>query len=404
MSRFVTKKFIQAPLRADGKILSCVSCGLYKECQSPKMMPYGNFKKGILNIGEAPGEVEDERGKPWQGKTGQLLTNAYKKLGIDIFEDCLNVNSVSCRPIEDGGNATPTNYQIDCCRKNLLRIIADVRPKVIALFGNSAIYSIIGHRWKKDLGGITKWRGWTIPDRDFNCWICPTYHPSYVERSENKADNTIWIDDLEQIVAKSKEPLSVYNEPIIDLIENLSVLKKIESKIVAIDYETTGIKPHAAGHRIVCASVATSENHAFAFIMPQTRFEMRPFVELLANPAIGKMAHNMKFEEAWSVVRLRQPVQNWIWDSMIAAHIFDNRPGVTSLKFQTYVQFGIVDYASEVSPYLASKDNTNANAINQIDILLGKPGGKDALLRYNGLDTIYEYRLAMKQQEQILPF
>jgi DNA polymerase len=405
MNRFSSRKLLAAPLRADGKILSCVSCGLYKECKSPKMQPFGNFKKKILNIGEAPGETEDERGKPWQGKTGRLLVETYKKVGIDLFEDCLNINSVNCRPIEDGGNITPSNYQIDCCRKNVLRIIMDYKPKVIALFGNSAVYSIIGHRWKKDLGGIMKWRGWTIPDRDFNCWICPTFHPSYIERSDNIADKTIWLDDLTQITEKAKEKMSIYTEPIIDIIEDLNVLINLRGiDRIAIDYETTGLKPHASGHRIVCASVADSENHAYAFLMPQTREGMRPFVTLLANPAIGKMAHNMKFEEAWSVVRLRQPVQNWIWDSMLAAHIFDNRPGITSLKFQTYVQFGIVDYASEVSPYLQAKDNIDGNAINQIFKLVEKPGGKDMLLRYNALDTIYEYRLAMKQQKQILPF
>ena len=70
---FFTLKETESDSRKNGKIHSCASCGLYRNCRHPKMKPFGNFKKGILNIGEAPGDIEDQRGKPWQGKTGQLL-------------------------------------------------------------------------------------------------------------------------------------------------------------------------------------------------------------------------------------------------------------------------------------------------------------------------------------------
>ena len=82
MEGFFSKKETESISRPDGKSISCISCGLSKECKSPKMEPFGNFKKKILNIGEAPGEVEDVRGKPFQGKTGQLLRRTYEKLGM----------------------------------------------------------------------------------------------------------------------------------------------------------------------------------------------------------------------------------------------------------------------------------------------------------------------------------
>jgi len=83
----------------------------------------------------------------------------------------------------------------------------------------------------------------------------------------------------------------------------------------------------------------------------------------------------------------------------------DNRPGITGLKFQTYVNFGIVDYASEIEPYLHASDDSNGNAINRIQELCNKPFGEAKLLKYCALDAIYEYRLAMLQQSEILlPF
>ena len=200
MEGFFTKKETESISRPDGKTYSCVSCGLYKDCKFPKMKPFGNFKKKILVVGEAPGEIEDKTGKPFQGKTGQLLQKMFKSLYVDLFEDCLCINSVHCRPIdEDGNNRLPVNYEIECCRKTTLKIIEEYKPKLIILLGNSALYSLIGHRWKKDFGGISKWRGWQIPDQDFSAWICPTFHPSFIERSEdNGVLEVIWKEDLLQ--------------------------------------------------------------------------------------------------------------------------------------------------------------------------------------------------------------
>ena len=224
-------------------------------------------------------------------------------------------------------------------------------------------------------------------------------------RGEREVE-TVWRNDLKQAIEKVDEELPKYEEPEIEVIEDLNFLY-IKPDLVAFDYEATGLKPHAKGHRIICASVAINENHCYVFMMPKSRSGRQPFVDLLSNPTIGKMSHNMKYEEQWSKVRLRQPVKNWVWDSMQAAHILDNRPGITSLKFQVYVRFGVVDYSSEISPYLKS-GSKDGNAINRIYELLEQPGGEEKLLTYCGWDAIWTYRLAMLQMNEMnyddLPF
>jgi DNA polymerase len=399
MEGFFTKKEI-GTVNPDGRSYTCVSCGLFQTCNSPKMEAYGNFKKGILNIGEAPGRVEDKEGKPFQGKTGSLLNHVYKRLGIDLFEDCININAINCYPGEDH---EPSNYEVDCCRRIVMKVIEKYKPKIIVVLGGAALYSIIGDRWSKDLTGITKWRGWTIPDQDLKTWIFPTFHPSFVARTNSKEVDTIWEQDLEQAIRTlHNNPFPVYVEPKITILKDLTPLNDITKGFVAIDYETTGIKPHGAGHKIISASVAVDENNVYAFLMPESRRELSPWINLLKNPNVSKMAHNMKFEEAWSVERLRTNVVPWVWDSMLASHLLDNRPGISGLKFQTYVQFGIIDYSSDTSPYLQAVDNTNANSINKIESLLKIPGGTERLLKYNALDSVFEYRLAMKQRVLIL--
>jgi hypothetical protein len=214
----------------------------------------------------------------------------------------------------------------------------------------------------------------------------------------------IWKQDLTQAFKKADDPFPIHKEPTIEIIDDLSILNSIQSLEVAFDIETTGLKPHADGHRIICASIADSPLHAFTFIIPDNRAGRQPLIDLLLSTKIGKIAHNMKFEHTWGKVRLKVEIQNWTWDTMIASHILENRPGITGLKFQTYVNFGIVDYASDVAYYLQTDEPNNSNAINRINSLLQKQGGKKQLLQYCGLDSIFEYRLAMKQREDILPF
>jgi hypothetical protein len=109
------------------------------------------------------------------------------------------------------------------------------------------------------------------------------------------------------------------------------------------------------------------------------------------------MAHNMKYEDTVTKILAGYNVKPWSWDSMQAAHILDNRPGISGLKFQTYVNFGVSGYDDEVSSYLSSDDTKDNNAINRVRELIAKPGGWDMLLKYCALDSYYEYKLAVKQ-------
>lgn len=403
MKGFFTSDKLQSKSHPTGKVTSCASCGLYKHVTSPRMEPYGAFRKGILNVGEAPGETEDKRGRQWQGKAGGRLERTYEDMGIDLFKDCLNINAVNCRPMtpDKSANRTPTSQEIACCQSRVLKVIAEHKPKLIVALGGPAMESLLSHRWKKDLGGIGRWRGWAIPDRDFGAWLCPTYHPSYIERSQGKEEETIWTQDLKRLLKKVATPFPDWKDEkqYVKIISDLSPLRDLPN-IVAIDYETTGLKPHADGHRIVCASVAISPHLVYSFMFPENETDKRIFIKLLRNPQVGKIAHNIKFEEAWSVNRVGCSVKNWQWDTMLATHLLDNRTAVTGLKFQVYVNFGVPDYDSEVESYLKARDNSG-NSFNKIQTLLDKPGGREKILTYCGLDSLYSLKLAFKQMEVV---
>lgn len=395
---FFTKKETESISRPDGKTYSCLSCGLAKSAKHPRMKPSGGFAKGILNIGISPNEQDDITGEPFTGKKGRFLKQQLGKFGIDLHEDCLNINAVNCYCQK------PTPYQIACCRKTILKLIQEKKPELVLLHGEIPTQSVIGHRWKQDFGNIHKWRGWAIPDEEFKTWLCPMLDIEVVMNADDQY-LTIWKQDLVNALEKSNLGLPKYKKPEIEIISDLRVLNNIDKGLVAFDYETTGIKPHLPIQEIICTSVSASQNHSFVFMMPKDPTELRPFRKILRNLNIGKIAQNMKFEHTWSQVKLGIEVNHWVWDTMQATHISDNRPGISGLKFQVYVQFGVIDYSSEITPYLHAD---GSNRINRIKELIQTDEGKNKLLTYCGFDSIYEHRLALLQMDSInydfLPF
>ena len=85
-------------------------------------------------------------------------------------------------------------------------------------------------------------------------------------------------------------------------------------------------------------------------------------------------------------------VRGWHWDTMLTAHILDNRRGICSVKFQAFVRLGIPTWDDAISKFLYSK---HANLMNNIS----KAPLRDLLL-YNGLDSLLEYKVMQKQKEE----
>jgi DNA polymerase len=376
------------------------------------MQPYGKFKKRILNIGEAPGAEEDKKGRQWQNKVGKMLQRTYQDLGIDLFDDCLNINSINCHPTDKGGkNRKPAPLEISCCRNKVIDVIETYKPNVIILHGGSAIESIIGHRWKKDLGGITKWRGWCIPDRDFNTWICPVFHPSYVERGEEEIE-TIWKQDLKRALSMTDILFPIYTNDtnkivILDEQEDVEAytnalkdfyIRSKKNNLLYLDLETTGIKPHAKGHRIMCISLCDSPDKAYTFTIPKEKHNKLLLNGILKSDA-PKGAHNLKFEQNWIREHLGFEVNNWRIDTMLMAHLLDNRQGITSLKQQVYFRFGVVDYDSDIRQYIEAKEK-GGNSFNEIVKAFESKQVKKKIMVYCGLDSLYGYNLAMIQLKE----
>src|SRR5205807_1049714 len=81
----------------------CTRCVLHKQGRKQIVFGVGNPNAELMFIGEAPGADEDEKGEPFVGRAGQLLTNMIKPMGLSR-EEVYIANIIKCRP---PGNRTP---------------------------------------------------------------------------------------------------------------------------------------------------------------------------------------------------------------------------------------------------------------------------------------------------------
>ncbi|MDQ0391671.1 DNA polymerase [Labrys monachus] len=129
----------------------------------------------VMFVGEAPGRDEDLQGKPFVGRSGQLLDSMLAAIGLDRTKVYI-ANIVPWRP---PGNRDPTPQETTICRPFIERQIELVNPKILVCLGARSAQTLLGVT-----DGILKLRGRWI---DHEIGGAPrravaTLHPAYLLR------------------------------------------------------------------------------------------------------------------------------------------------------------------------------------------------------------------------------
>jgi len=149
----------------------------------------------LMFVGEAPGAEEDRQGRPFVGRSGQLLDKMVTALGLSR-ESVYIANVLKTRP---PNNATPTQDEMDACRPYLLEQIRIVDPEAIVTLGRPAAVCLLGVN--EAMGRLRgKWAEIEIASGALETRaypVMPTYHPAYVLRNYT-ADTRgkVWSDLL----------------------------------------------------------------------------------------------------------------------------------------------------------------------------------------------------------------
>lgn len=391
---FFTKHTISKP--------NCNKCGMYKAgCISPKMQYTGNGEKGILIISDYPSEDEDISGIHFSGASGGILKKALGMYGILLERDCWVVQSVNCRPLKSGELQDPEKY-IKFCRPYLEATIKALKPSKILVLGDTAIKSFWSNA-DENLS-IVKTQGIKFWDSSYNAWVFSTWNPSdLLKFSKDRSMAMLFNKTIKKCVQQEEAPMQtkfVTCRKIIVFEDVITYLTNILNKetLIVIDYETTGSNVALKGHKTASVSIATpKEAVSFLYEHPYYTNEQQSQISILLKKVlkkskIKKIVHNLQYEHVWSKYVVGQVMNNIHFDTMLGAHLVDNRQGICSLKYQAFQRWGVPDYSKGIKQFL-TPDSSGFNKVFSIPI--------DKLLEYGAKDVMYTLALYEAQMEEL---
>lgn len=137
-----------AELRA--AVMAFEGCGL-KATAKNTVFSDGIEGSDVLLIGEGPGREEDESGKPFVGRSGQLLDRMLASIGLERASNLFISNVVFWRP---PGNRPATQGELAACLPFVERLIQLAEPKLLILAGGVSAQTVL-----RRTEGVTKLRG-----------------------------------------------------------------------------------------------------------------------------------------------------------------------------------------------------------------------------------------------------
>lgn len=153
-------------------VMACHLCDLSKSRKNI-VFGEGDENAALMIVGEAPGATEDEQGRPFVGRSGELLTKMIEN-AIGVPRSSVFIaNIVKCRP---PANRNPSEEEVAMCKPFIDRQIELIQPKIILALGGISFGYLMGESI-----GITKARGKVYNFKGAK--LVPSFHPSYLLRN-----------------------------------------------------------------------------------------------------------------------------------------------------------------------------------------------------------------------------
>lgn len=411
----------------------CSKCGAYLKCKNGRLDGVVG-SNDVLLVLPPPSEVEDLTGSivSMHNISNRYIKSVLYEVGIS-FNECSAITVVGCY------KANPVKAS-PCCFSRLVSFIKRVKPKLILSFGADNLWSMVHTEWTDSIDGIGRWRGITIPSHFWGAWVCNVMSlddictkdnfkfnesirkASSLEEKYNAIKDEPYFKtfdlflkrDVRRAIIKSRKEVFpevltkkeftkhlTPAESIMYMEEAYKYLENNADDFVTVDLETTGLAPYNKGHHIRTMGMCYKDNEAVAFEVTDTNIPT--IKKFMTCKGIRYVNANVQYEWKWFKAILGITT-HWCHDIIIYKHLIDQRPMITSLKFQAYVELGVPLYNESVHPYLSCKKDTvnkdthegektgNPNDINDID-----NAPLDDLIYYNCLDCLFTRRIAKLQ-------
>lgn len=177
----------------------CENCDKCPLCEGRTNVVFGmgNPEAKVMLIGEGPGENEDLQGKPFVGRSGQLLDKFLAAVDLDRNKNVYIANMVKCRPPK---NRDPKPEEQDECINWLRQQFKIIRPEIVVCVGRISAQRLIDKNFR-----VTRQHG-EFFDKNGTLFM-GTYHPAAILRNPNNKEAAFgdWLK-----VRKKMQELNLY--------------------------------------------------------------------------------------------------------------------------------------------------------------------------------------------------
>jgi len=178
------------------EVKACRKCQL-GDLRKNSVPGEGNPNADIVFVGEGPGANEDEQGRPFVGRAGQLLDKIITAMGLKR-SDVYICNILKCRPPD---NRDPRPDEIISCLPFLKRQLELIRPKVIVALGAPAAKTLL--ETNKPIGQLRgKFYDFYFEDFSPPVKLMPTYHPAYLLRNYSHENRQRVWEDMKTVLTE----------------------------------------------------------------------------------------------------------------------------------------------------------------------------------------------------------
>jgi len=379
----------------------------------PNYVPgMGNRDATLMFVGEAPGAAEDYLQEPFVGKTGDLLWEICREIGIDKRELYIT-NVIKQRPPDNKlKRLSEIGVTIDESINQLWDEINAIRPNCIVAFGNLALKAVAGKG--NGFAGIMKWRGSILKSTHLDYKVVPTIHPAALLHSDAELTDDIphgkkkgpvkysfrHILKLDLIRAKNESTFKHYDVPqrVIEKARDSVQLGRFldtykDKHLVSVDIEVYRSIPF-------CIGLAFNEWHAVSVplldvfswqnqegVQEHQLAEMWiQIAELLNNPQMQVIGQNFKFDQRQLARVCGIKIHKLHCDTSLLAHAL-HPEFPKALDFTTSIYTKEPYYKEEGKEFNWKKDKI------------------DRILNYNGRDacvTFEVYQEMLKDAREIV--
>lgn len=262
----------------------------------------------LLIVGEAPGREEVAAGRPFVGKSGQVLDHALKAVKLD--RSLINIVNVSHHRPKDNEikhffpKGKPSK-EIEEGVAFLKETIARTKPKAILAVGNTSLWALCGLR------DISVRRGSVYMYEDIP--VVATIHPAFVLRKPTLRGLFIFDVGKFREVARHGRTTPRPRELVINPTEaDLSTLRSdvLRSEWVSVDIENYS-------HSLACVGFATGPDRAYC--VPYTygsRPEYDECIRSLLSGQTPKVFHNAPYDVPYLRHKVGLPVCGELHDTL----------------------------------------------------------------------------------------